>query len=121
MDIRQLVSYCGLTCQSCPIYWATQEPDKTVQKKMRGKIAQLANERYQITMTPDDISDCDGCRAESGRLFSGCSQCEIRKCAIQQNYITCAECPDYICEKLDKHYQMDPSGKIWLEIIKSLY
>lgn len=28
MNLQELVAYCGLTCKSCPIYWATREENK---------------------------------------------------------------------------------------------
>ena len=120
MNIQEIVAYCGLTCKSCPIYWATREEDKDKQKKMRIRIAQLGSEHYGIDFNPADITDCDGCRAENGRIFSGCSSCEIRACARQNEYITCASCPDYICDKLQKLYDSDPIGRDWLEIVRSV-
>jgi len=119
MNILELVAYCGLTCKSCPIYWATREENKEKQKKMRIKISQLCSEQG-LDIHPEDITDCDGCRTESGRLFSGCSNCEIRKCARQRKYETCAHCPEYICGKLQKFFDTDRTGKIWLEVIRSI-
>lgn len=119
MNLHELVAYCGLTCKSCPIYWASREQDLEKQKKMRVKIAQLCNEHYDSGLEPEDITDCDGCRTDSERLFSGCIRCEIRKCARERKYKTCAECPEYICHKLENLYIIDPTGKMWLEVIRS--
>lgn len=120
MNVLEIVAYCGLTCKSCPIYWATREQDKGKRQIMRTKIAQLCNEHYDFNINPEDITDCDGCRTESERLFSGCRNCEIRKCARQRGFETCAHCPEYVCEKLQKLFDTDPSGKVWLEVIKSI-
>ncbi len=119
MNFKKIVAYCGLTCKSCPIYWASKEPDKKIQKKMKTKIAQLCNEHYGTNYDQSDITDCNGCRTESGILFSGCLTCEVRKCVKEKNLETCALCPDYICTKLKKLYQTDSTGKIWLDIIRS--
>lgn len=35
------VSYCGLICETCPIYAATREPDKGTQARMRIEIAEM--------------------------------------------------------------------------------
>lgn len=118
MDSQNFVSYCGLTCNGCPIYWATRETDKEKQKKMREKIAEICNEHYGLTYTHQNINDCDGCRSGSGILFSGCLDCRIRNCAVFREVETCAHCPDYLCNKLKEHYQSDPTGKIWLDIIR---
>ena len=119
MDFQNIVSYCGLSCTGCPIYWATREQDVEIQKKMRNEIASLCNEEYGLNYTYQDVNDCDGCRSVSGRLFSGCRDCKIRTCAVFKEVETCAHCPDYICDKLDNHYKSDPTGKVWLEIIRS--
>jgi hypothetical protein len=119
MDHQNFISYCGLTCNGCPIYWATRETDQEKQKKMRKKIAEMCNEQYGLKYTDQDINDCDGCRGESGILFSGCLDCRIRHCAVFREVETCAHCPDYLCDKLQDHYKSDPTGKIWLDIIRS--
>ncbi len=49
-------------------------------------------------------TDCDGCTPVAGRLFSGCSNCEIRTCAIGKKLKSCAFCSDFACEKLEKHF-----------------
>ena len=120
MIVQEIVAYCGLTCISCPIYWATREQDYEKQQKMRTRIAQLCNEHYGSDLKVGNITDCDGCRTETGSLFAGCRNCEIRKCARQREFLTCAHCPEYICEKLQKLFDTDPTGKFWLEAIKSM-
>jgi hypothetical protein len=119
MDSGNFISYCGLTCNGCPIYWATREHDKRKQKRMRAKIAEMCNKQYGLNYSYRDINDCDGCRAESGVLFSGCLDCRIRNCAVFREVETCAHCPDYLCDKLKEHYKSDPTGKIWMDIIRS--
>jgi len=76
--MEKLISYCGIICQGCPIYMATQEKDKEKKEKMRVEIARLTKEQYGIELKPEDITDCDGCRAEGGRLFSESRNCKIR-------------------------------------------
>lgn len=38
------VTYCGLTCQSCPIYMATRQENKTERARMRAGIVELCKE-----------------------------------------------------------------------------
>lgn len=118
MNPWNFVSYCGLTCNSCPIYWATRETNPDKKKKIRTKIAEICNEHYHMNYSCQDINDCDGCRSGTGVLFSGCMDCRIRNCAVFREVETCAHCPDYLCDKLKEHYQSDPTGKIWLDIIR---
>ena len=119
MEIKKLTAYCGLTCDSCPIYLATRESDQEKQTKMRIQIAEFASERYNTIFMPDDITDCDSCRTQSGRLYSGCSHCDIRKCAQEKGYLTCAHCSEYLCDQLQKFFVTDPSAKNHLDDIRS--
>jgi hypothetical protein len=114
-----IIAYCGLTCHTCPIYLATRENDKTKQKSMRIEIASICKEQYGMEYEPEDINDCDGCMTEGERLFSGCKDCQIRKCAMQRGYENCAWCDEYVCEKLEKFFVMDPSAKTRLDEIRS--
>jgi hypothetical protein len=87
---------------------------------MRAAIARLGQEYYGIKMQPEDITDCDGCTTENGRIYSGCKKCELRICARERKLETCAHCPDYACEKLQKSFASEPSSRIKLEVIKSM-
>ena len=102
MEVDKLLAYCGLKCNGCQIYLATRETDKEKQAKMRVQIAEFISEEYGISIKPQDVTDCDGCKTSSGRLYSGCSQCEIRKCAQEKGCLTCAHCVEYPCDKLQK-------------------
>jgi len=112
------IAYCGLTCESCPIHLATLEQDKSQQQAMRESIAEQCSEIYGMNLQLEDINDCNGCRANSGRLFSGCLNCEIRKCASQRNIESCAFCSDYACGILKEHFSHDSSAQTRLEEIR---
>ena len=119
MEVDKLLAYCGLECGGCQIYLATRETDKEKQAKMRVQIAEFINEEYDISIKPKDVTDCDGCRASSGRLYSGYSKYEIRKCAQEKDCLTCAHCIEYPCDKLQKFFITDPSAKSHLDDIRS--
>ena len=102
MEVDKLLAYCGLKCGGCPIYLATRETDKEKQAKMRVQIAESISEEYGMSIKSKDVTDCDGCKTSTGRLYSGCSNCEIRKCALEKECLTCAHCIEYPCDKLQK-------------------
>jgi hypothetical protein len=113
-----MLAFCGLACDSCPIHLATIEIDTDKQTLMRKDIADQLAKIYQTTPNPEIISDCDGCKIDNGKLFTGCINCEIRKCAKVRNLESCAFCNDYICKILSKHYTYDPESRNRLEIIR---
>jgi hypothetical protein len=115
-----MIAYCGLACNTCPIHLATLEQVLAKRQTMRAAIAHMCREQYGMNLQLRDITDCDGCRSGTGRLFSGCARCEIRKCAIDRKFTSCAFCADYACEKLLKHFETDPSAQVRLEKLRSV-
>jgi len=117
--MNNMIAYCGLTCDSCPIHLATLEQDNSRQYAMRISIVQLCSEKYGMNLQPEDITDCDGCRANTGRLFSGSWNCEIRKCASRRNLESCAYCPEYTCDILNEFLRREPDAQARLERIRN--
>jgi len=111
------MAYCGLECETCPVHLATLETDSDRQSAMRAEIADQLDKIYGIKMPAKDVNDCDGCKADTGRLFPGCSECGIRVCASRKNIGNCAYCPEYQCETLKKHLVLDPGSEKRLEEI----
>jgi len=107
---KKMIAKCGLVCSECPAYIATQKNDDT----LRAETAKKWSEMFKADIKPSDIN-CDGCQSEGQRLFSYCQTCEIRKCAREKNLATCADCPDYSCEKLDKFLAQVPEARKVLE------
>jgi hypothetical protein len=111
----EMLSYCGLVCNTCPIYVATREINKEEQARKRTEIARICHEQYGMKYELSDITDCDGCRTEGGRLFSGCNDCTVRECAKQKALENCAYCSEYICQTLESFFVHDPSAKMRLD------
>jgi hypothetical protein len=110
---EKIIAKCGLTCSECPAYIATQKNDDA----LRAETAKKWSEMFKADIKPSDIN-CDGCQSESPRLFSYCSVCEIRQCAREKKVATCADCPDYSCEKLDKFLANVPEARKFLEELR---
>lgn len=117
--MNKIIAFCGLDCDTCQIYLATREQDKRKQKEKRKEILRLIKEHYDLDLKLEDITDCDGCIIETGRLFSGCKNCSIRKCAIEKKIVSCAYCEEYVCEKLEEFFAKEPAAKNLLEKIKT--
>jgi hypothetical protein len=110
---KKQIAYCGIVCTECGAYIATQENDN----KKRKEVAEKWAKEYKQDFKPEDIN-CDSCLSETGRVFNYCTICEIRKCGREKKVINCAYCDSYICEKLDKFFQMAPMIKANLEEIR---
>jgi Protein of unknown function (DUF3795) len=114
----EIIAYCGLACHTCPIYLATRQENKAEQTRIRIEISQLLKGQYGMNYEPEDITDCDGCRTDSGRLFSGCRNCLIRKCATERRLENCAYCAEYACERLEAFFNSEPTAKIRLDEVR---
>jgi hypothetical protein len=81
-----------------------------MQKRMRQDIAGQIERLYGMTCRAEDVTDCDGCSTEGGRLFVSCQKCGIRKCARGKGLENCAHCGEYVCAKLQEFF--DYGGKL---------
>jgi hypothetical protein len=86
---------------------------------MREEIARVCREKYGIAYRLEDITDCDGCPVEQGRLFPTCARCPVRACARERQLFSCALCPEYECEKLQVFFETEPGARERLEKIKN--
>ncbi len=117
--MREIVAYCGLQCHDCTIYLATREQDEEKRERMRREVLRICNEQYGMGLTLSDITDCDGCSAAGGRLFSGCGNCKIRACCIEKGLESCAFCGDFPCPDLEEIIKTDHGAMERLEWIRS--
>jgi hypothetical protein len=117
--MAEIIAYCGLACHTCPIYLATRQESKEEQARMRIEISQLLKGQYGINYEPEEINDCDGCRTQGGRLFSGCKVCPIRRCASEKGLENCAYCIEYACEKLEAFFRTEPTARARLDKIRN--
>jgi hypothetical protein len=104
--MKKIVAYCGLVCSSCPAFLATQSDDDAARKKTAADYAQ----KYGLSFKPEEIN-CDGCKAETGRLIGYCESCEIRKCNLAKGTDNCALCSERPCERLLKFHEFSPEAK----------
>jgi hypothetical protein len=114
--MEENLAYCGLICEKCAIYLATREEDKDKQYEMRVDIAQGIKKHYGQETKPEDVNDCDGCKAKTGKIF--CTGCEIRICAVEKGIENCAYCEDYPCEILEKLFTTDIGAREQLDAIR---
>lgn len=94
MGLDEIIGICGPRCTECEAYRATRK-DRKALEEVAIKWTHWMKFEYQ----PEDI-ECDGCRVINGRLSKYCGDCDIRLCALEKGYETCAHCPDCPCDKI---------------------
>ena len=110
--MSNLIAFCGLDCAQCEAYQATQAGDSAWQERLL--------EKWRVDyaapgMTLEAVT-CDGCRGP--RTGGYCAECPVRACALERGLQTCADCPDYGCEKLEHFFQLAPQAKATLELLR---
>jgi len=89
---------CGLNCALCDIYLATAADNDELRQIVADKWSKLFGYPFQ----KEDVN-CDGCLS-GGRLGIYCRNlCEIKPCAQAKGISDCAQCPEYVCPKLQKN------------------
>lgn len=91
------MAFCGINCSVCPAYLATQENDTE-------KLAEVAENwsSEELELGAEDVV-CDGCKSE--RIMSWANNCTTRVCGLEKGVENCAQCGEYLCEKLEKHWE----------------
>jgi len=108
----KLMAPCGLACVECPAYVATQTGDP-VDITL---VAQSWSKAWRTRVPPEDIW-CDGCTSSSKRKYKHAWKCKVRSCGVDRGVMTCAHCPDYICETLEAFFARVPRTRKLLQEI----
>jgi hypothetical protein len=101
--MARLIAYCGLDCGACSAYIATQKNDADLIERT----AKEWSDFYHSSVTAKDVW-CDGCSAQSSRLFGYCAECNIRACAQSHQVANCGACPEYACDTIKAFMELAP-------------
>jgi hypothetical protein len=112
--MNNFTAYCGLQCDECPAFIATQKDDD----RKREKVAAMWSKQFNMNLSAEHIN-CDGCKANTGRIFGHCRTCKIRACSSEKGFETCAQCDQYACEDLSAFLMFVPHAKTALEKIRN--
>jgi hypothetical protein len=91
--MKNTYSPCGIDCNSCDAFIATQTNDLELFEKLAEQFK--VNQGFEIE--PEKLR-CNGCMNE-GVHIGFCDECGIRACAIEKGYQNCADCDLLPCEK----------------------
>lgn len=98
----ETAAICGLFCESCRYYIATQE------NKGLPELAQKAGQ-------PAEEMRCNGCRSDTVTYY--CRTCDMKLCALEKGISFCSECGEYPCGIL-REFQAERPHRI--ELYESL-
>lgn len=99
--MERKIACCGVECSACDAFVATRDDNDA----LRQKTAATWSRQFDVPVAPEYIN-CDGCQQSTGgHLEFCCELCRIRPCCLQKGFETCAQCPDYVCEILQRGFE----------------
>ena len=91
--MQPILTRCGYRCDLCLAY----KPNVDANPPNRQILSDGWHQYFGFRLPADAIC-CDGCMAEDPKLID--QSCPVRPCVIERGLENCAQCEDYICEKL---------------------
>jgi hypothetical protein len=91
--MEPILTRCGYRCDLCLAYKPNVESNPSNQQKLSDGWFKY----FGFRLPPESIL-CDGCMADNPKLID--RACPVRPCVIERALDNCAQCEDYVCEKL---------------------
>lgn len=118
MVTPQDLSYCGLACNACDVFMATQYGDAEALQRALKLWTNTAQQHWGMQTLDPAILRCKGCRTEGAAIFKGCRHCPIRRCAKGRDLASCGLCSAWKgCERLGSVLADEPQARHSLERI----
>lgn len=90
-----MIGRCGMRCHKCPAFVGNVNGPAD-----QARAAPSWAHYWDVNLPPEALR-CNGCLADdSGGLALPQPDCPIRPCATEKGLATCAQCPDYPCDRL---------------------
>lgn len=91
--MEPILSFCGMRCDLCLAY----KPNIIAHPENRQILSDGWHQYFGFRIPPEEI-DCSGCRDTANQTLD--KECPVRPCVIERELDHCAQCGDYVCEKL---------------------
>ena len=109
---KQLIAYCGINCNECPVFIASQNDDYEIKVELA---KEFSNEK--CTFGPEDIS-CVGCYEVDLENSKMCSACKVKACVVDKEVENCGYCEEYACELIDSYFSKGSEERNRLDQMK---
>lgn len=93
--MTEILTRCGYRCDLCLAY----KPNIEKHPENRQALSDGWFQYFGFRVPPENIS-CDGCMEKNPKLLD--KDCPVRPCVIEKGLDNCAQCDEYICEKLQQ-------------------
>lgn len=93
--MKPILSRCGYRCDLCLAY----RPNMLASPENAQKLSDGWHTYFGFRIPPEKIL-CDGCLASTDETLD--IGCAVRPCVNARGFETCAQCGDYLCNKLQE-------------------
>jgi hypothetical protein len=93
--MEPILTRCGYRCDLCLAYAPNIDRNPSNQQKLSDGWFTYFGFRL-----PAAEIRCDGCMAEDPKLLD--VDCPVRPCVIERGFDNCAQCDQYVCERLEQ-------------------
>jgi hypothetical protein len=104
------LAFCGLNCEECPVFQATQNSDEV---HKRWLAAEYSSE--ELCFSIKDMT-CYGCHSQQRLESRMCQGCLVRSCALTRSIENCGHCPDYPCLLIERFVSTETDARTALEL-----
>jgi len=112
------LAYCGIDCTGCDVFKATVHGDGQARRRAVEVWTKTAQQHWGMQTLDPAVLNCRRCRTEGEKLFRGCRDCPIRRCARQRDLSSCGLCPEWRqCPRLASLLADSPEARRNLERI----
>jgi Protein of unknown function (DUF3795) len=95
--VEEILTRCGYRCDLCLAYQPNVEADPSNQQTLSD-----GWHKYFGFRIPAEQIVCDGCMSEDPQLID--RECPVRPCVLDRALASCAQCPEYGCERLVERF-----------------
>ncbi len=106
--MEPILTRCGYRCDLCLAY----KPNVAANPANQQKLSDGWHTYFGLEIPPAEIC-CDGCMTDNPQLID--RGCPVRPCVIEKRLDNCAQCDEYVCDKLQQRlvvYEDIVSGDI---------
>ncbi len=108
-----MTSYCGINCEECEAFIATQNQDN----HLKTQVAKRWSALYGRQIKPEEVF-CKGCRSKGTQGIYCHTMCPIKPCCRERQIETCAECEKFVCKDLQQVFNFCNDAKKKLMSLK---
>jgi len=91
--MQTILSLCGMRCDLCMAY----RPNVESHPEYRQLLSDGWHTYFGFRIPPEQL-ECDGCFPDGNPTLD--NECPVKSCVTARGLENCADCEDYICDKL---------------------